>query len=157
MSPTQVSSTPRTGRVVAVCTSPGGIPKLPLAECAVGPDGLAGDAHDHEKHVKPERAVCVQDAEMLEQLRAEGYALTPGATGENLLLEGLGVGACSPGQRLHFAGGVVLELVAPRKPCYVLDAIDPRLKDVIVGRCGYMARVITGGVIRPREEVHLDT
>jgi MOSC domain-containing protein YiiM len=157
MSDPQVTAATRTGTVVAVCISSGGIPKRPVSECAVGPNGLAGDAHDHEKHAKPERAVCVQDAEVLEQLRTEGYALVPGATGENLLLEGFRVGECSPGQRLRFSGGVVLELVAPRKPCYVLDAIDPQLKDDIAGRCGWMARVITGGVVRPREEVHLDT
>lgn len=157
MSNPQVAGGIRTGRVVAVCISDGGIPKHPLAECAVGPDGLAGDAHDHEKHVKPERAVCLQDAEVLEQLRAEGYALEPGATGENLLLEGFRVGACSPGQRLRFSGGVVLELVAPRKPCYVLDAIDPRLKDDIADRCGFMARVITGGGIRPGDTVSVES
>ena len=31
----------------------------------------------------------------------------------------------------------------------LLDAIDARLKDVIVGRCGYMASVVSGGEIRP--------
>jgi MOSC domain-containing protein YiiM len=40
-------------------------------------------------------------------------------------------------------------LEQPRKPCYVLDAIDTRLKDVIVGRCGYMASILQEGTIRP--------
>jgi hypothetical protein len=38
-------------------------------------------------------------------------------------------------------GDVLLKLEQPRKPCYVLDAIDPRLKDAIVGRCGFMAQL----------------
>lgn len=156
MTDSQVNAPTRTGTVVAVCTSPGGIPKRPLDECNIGPDGLAGDAHDHIKHVKPERAVCLQDIEVLDQLRAEGYALEPGDTGENLVLSGMRVGDCAPGDRLCFSSGVVLELVAPRKPCFVLDAIDPRLKEDIAGRCGFMARVIAGGTVRPGDAVRLE-
>lgn len=156
MTESQVTSATRTGTVVAVCISNGGIPKMPLTECEIGPDGLAGDAHNHMKHIKPERAVSLQDIEILEQLRTEGYALDPGAAGENLTLSGVRVNGCAAGDRLRFSGGVVLELVAPRKPCYVLDAIDPRLKDDLVGRCGYMARVVTGGTIRPGETVSVE-
>ena len=32
-----------------------------------------------------------------------------------------------------------------RKPCYVLDSIDPNLKEDIVGRCGMYAKVIQAG------------
>jgi MOSC domain-containing protein YiiM len=52
-----------------------------------------------------------------------------------------------PGTLLEI-GDVLLRLEEPRKPCYVLDAISPCLKDVIVGRCGYMASVLEGGMIR---------
>lgn len=145
----------RKGTVVAVCISPGGIPKLPQPACEVGPDGLLGDGHDHEKHIKPERAVSLQDAEALARLRAEGYAVEAGSTGENVVLSGFDVGSLSPGTRLRFSGGVVVELTAPREPCFVLDAIDRRLKKDIVGRCGYMARVITGGTLRPGDQVVL--
>ena len=40
-----------------------------------------------------------------------------------------------------------------RKPCYVLDAIDPRLKDVIVGRCGFYAKVLKTGRLRAGESI----
>jgi len=46
-----------------------------------------------------------------------------------------------------FSGGVVLEISKVRKPCYVLDAINPKLKEDIVGRCGMYAKVIEESII----------
>jgi MOSC domain-containing protein YiiM len=44
-------------------------------------------------------------------------------------------------------------LVEPRKPCFVLDAVDPTLKDAVVGRCGFLARVVQTGTIEPGQQV----
>lgn len=85
---------------------------------------------------------------MLQRLVQEGFALEPGTIGENLTVEGLHVQELPPGTLLEI-GNVVMRLEEHRKPCYVLDVIDPRLKDLIVGRCGFMASVVRGGVIRP--------
>jgi MOSC domain-containing protein YiiM len=137
----------RIGRLVAVCTSAGGIPKRPLAEVSVNVTGLVGDAHAHAKHNRADRAVSLFDLEVLRQLVAEGFPLEPGTAGENLTVAGLNVQSLPPGTILEI-GDVVLRLEAPRKPCYVLDAIDPRLKETIVGRCGYMASVLRGGTLR---------
>ncbi len=134
--------------VLAVNTSPGGIPKRPQEAALVSIDGLQGDGHNHAKHVRPDRALSVWDHENLQQLIAEGFQLVPGAAGENLTVSGLNVQQLLPGTLLRI-GDVVLKLEQPRKPCYVLDAIDPRLKEVIVGRCGYMASVLRVGVVRP--------
>lgn len=87
MSPTREN--PTTGVVVAVCISPGGVPKRPVEHAAVMPDGLVGDGHDHEKHCRPDRAVSVQDLELIEQLAAEGYSVGPGTIGENVTVRGL--------------------------------------------------------------------
>jgi MOSC domain-containing protein YiiM len=92
--------------------------------------------------------VSLFDIEILTQLQKEGFPLYPGAIGENLTVTGLGVQRLPPGTILEI-GQVLLRLEEPRKPCYVLDAIHPCLKDVIVGRCGYMASVVRGGVIEP--------
>jgi MOSC domain-containing protein YiiM len=46
---------------------------------------------------------------------------------------------------LHFSGGVVIELTEARKPCFVLDPLGVTLKKDIVGRCGYLAKVLTEG------------
>ena len=136
-------------QVLGVSISPGGIPKLPQASAQVLKTGLAGDGRNHAKHIRPDRAVSLWDYEILEQLVAEGFpSLVPGAAGENITVTRLNVQALPVGALLRI-GPVVLKLEQPRKPCYVLDAIDPRLKDAIVGRCGYLASVVEGGTIRP--------
>lgn len=107
--------------------------------------GLVGDGHEHEKHVRPHRAVLIQDVEKLEELVREGYAVAPGILGENLTVRGLDVQRLSPGTRLRFEDGPLIELSEPRRPCYVLDQIDPRLQTAVAGRCGFLACVIEPG------------
>jgi MOSC domain-containing protein YiiM len=139
--------------VVSVNISPGGIPKEPIQVGPVSADGIAGDGHNHEKHITPIQAICLIDAEDLDDLRAEGYDVGPGALGENLTVRDLDVDALAPGDRLRLSGGVELEYTKPRKPCYVLDAISPQLKEVVKGRCGGYAKVINPGDIRPGETI----
>jgi MOSC domain-containing protein YiiM len=134
--------------VLAVSISAGGIPKRPLERGRVTTSGVAGDGRNHAKHIRPDRAISLWDVEILQQLVAEGFPLEPGAAGENLTVAGLNVQPMAPGTRLRI-GDVLLKLEQPRKPCYVLDAIDPRLKDTMAGRCGYMASVLREGTIRP--------
>ena len=67
----------------------------------------------------------------------------------------LSVQSLPVGTLLEFEGGVVLELTKERKPCYVLDAIDPRLKDAIINRCGFYARVVQEGIIRTGETIEV--
>jgi len=135
-------------QIVAVCISAGGIPKVAVATAMLGEGGFAGDGHAHDKHNRPDRAVSLLDAELLEQFMREGFAVCPGAMGENLTVSGLDVQSLEPGSILVI-GDAVLRLEQPRKPCYVLDAIDPRLKDAAVGRCGYMASVLSRGIVTP--------
>jgi len=137
--------------VVSVNVSPGGIPKRAVPMARVSFAGLEGDGHAHEKHNSPLQAVSIIDVEDLDDLRAEGFEVFPGATGENLTVRGLSVDSLAIGSRLRFSGGVEVTLTKRRKPCFVLDAIDPRLKEVIVGRCGWLAKVIREGEVRAGE------
>lgn len=143
-----------TPRVIAVCRSAGGVPKLPMDEAQVVVDGIVGDLHAHAKHNRPDRALSLLDLEVLEELVAEGFALAPGVAGENLTLAGLHVQKLAPGTLLAI-GDVVVRLEQPRKPCYVLDAIHPQLKEATVGRCGFMASVVRGGTIRPGMDIQV--
>jgi MOSC domain-containing protein YiiM len=141
--------------VLSVNVSPGGIPKRPTAGLPVTVDGFEGDGHDHEKHITPMQAVCIIDVEDLDDLREEGFEVGPGATGENLTVHGLEVDDLDVGDRLTLSGGVCLELTKKRKPCYVLDAIDPTLKTAIVDRCGFYAKVLTEGRVTPGETIRV--
>ncbi len=142
-------------RVISVNRSSGGIPKRPIERGQVTEAGLLGDAHDHEKHRTPLQAISVIDMEDLEDLEAEGFDVFPGATGENLTVRGLSVDELAVGDRLELSGGTLLELSKRRQPCYVLDAIDPRLKTAIRNRCGFYARVIRGGAVAAGETVRV--
>jgi MOSC domain-containing protein YiiM len=141
--------------IISVNISPGGIPKLPIDSGQVTMTGIAGDAHDHEKHNTPLQALCLIDAEDLDDLRREGFPVLPGTVGENLTITGLDVDRLGAGVRLRCSGGVEMELTKRRKPCYVLDAISPELKQAIVDRCGMYARVVREGVIQPGETIEL--
>jgi len=139
--------------VLSINVSSGGIPKLPVETCMVTFDGLAGDGRNHEKHITPKRAVSLIDREILDQLKDDGYEVGPGLVGENLTIENLNVQSLDPNDRLTFSGGVVIELVEGRRPCYVLDPLGEQLKEDIVGRCGYLARVIVEGMISKGESI----
>lgn len=145
-----------TATVLSVNVSRGGIPKTPVPAARVGTAGLEGDAHDHAKHDTPLQAMCLIDVEDLEDLAAEGFDVVAGSTGENVTVRGLDLDAREVGDRLRFSGGVEVELTKRRKPCYVLDAIDPRLKEVVVGRLGYYARVLVEGDLAPGETIEVE-
>jgi MOSC domain-containing protein YiiM len=136
------------GQILAVCISHGGVPKWPIETALVTANGIEGDQHAHAKHVRPDRALSLFDVELLRELVAEGFPLEPGTAGENLTISGLNLQQRTPGTVLQ-AGDVLIRLELPRKPCYVLDKIDPRLQEAIVGRCGFMASVLRGGTLQP--------
>lgn len=141
--------------VVSVNISPGGIPKAPISACNVALDGLRGDGHNHAKHRTPLSAVSIIDIEDLDDLRREGFVVFPGATGENLTVRNLHVDALAVGDRLVFEGGVEIEITKHRQPCYVLDAISPDLKRVIIGRCGVLAKVMREGMVCVGESIEV--
>ena len=142
-------------RLVSINISSGGIPKAPVASVFVSFAGLTGDAHNHEKHRTPLQAVCLQDIERLRDLAAEGFSLLPGTMGENFTVENLFVNQFSVGTVLEFEQGLVLEVTKIRKPCYVLDSIDSKLQESILGRCGMYAKVLKEGFVSVGESLRV--
>ena len=141
--------------VVSINISRGGIPKSPVPAAEVTFNGLEDDGHHHAKHYDLKQAMSLQDVEELALLRSQGYRLNCGTTGENLDVRFLNVNQLPLGTILNFSGGVQLELSKVRHPCYVLDSIDPRLKNAIMGRCGMYARVLKEGAITAGEKIHV--
>jgi MOSC domain-containing protein YiiM len=148
------------GRIVAVCSGPGGIPKRPLERAAVGPLGIDGDGHRYERHGGAQRALCIlfeQDYADLERdgVRTDG----PGTFGENVLIAGLDRDALRPGDRLRLGRGadaVVIELHDVREPCRTLRSLDARFPALMLGRSGFVCRVVQPGVLAPGLEVALE-
>ena len=146
------------GRIVAVCLGAGGIPKHPVAEGLIGGLGLEGDRHRYVLHGGPDRALCLLSVELTRELERDDVPpAAPGGYGENLLTEGLDLTTLRPGDLLDVGDEVRLQLSDVREPCKVLQAIDPRFPDLMLGRSGWMARVLSGGRVRPGDEVRLRT
>ncbi len=103
-------------RVVSINRSPGGVPKLPVADVEIGTEGLAEDGHRYHKHGGPDKAVCLYALERIEALKAEGHPIGIGTTGENLTVAGLDWNAIVPGVRLT-VGAVELECTDWAHPC----------------------------------------
>ncbi len=143
--------------VVAVCISPGGVPKHPVESATLGVEGLEGDGHAHKKHCRPERALSIQDIELLEDLKGEGYPVGPGLIGENVTVRGLHVQKLAAGDRLCFEGGAVVELTQPRRPCFVLDAVHPELQEAVRDRCGFLARVVQTGRLHTGQRITVES
>ncbi len=142
------------GVVVAVCLGPGGIPKHPVAEAYVDALGLEGDRHRFHLHGGANRAVCLFSVADYASLAEDGVnAAPPGAYGENLLLDGLDFARLRPGDRLQVGAEVSLEVHDVREPCGTLKKVDRRFPNLMVGRSGWLCRVVQAGTVRPGDAV----
>ena len=141
--------------VISINISKGGVPKLPVEQVFINESGLDGDGHNHAKHYRPTQAVCIQDIERLNELVSLGYPLAPGTTGENLTVRNLHVNALPVGAQLEFSSGGILEISRVRPTCYVMDQINPKLKEDADGRHGMYAKVIREGVIKKGDNIQV--
>ncbi len=140
------------------------IRKQPLAgPVTVGPLGLAGDEqNDLSVHGGLSKAVYALPHQHLAwwsaQRQAAGVslfeeAIQPGQLGENLSLEGVDEQGVFVGDRLRFAGGVVLRVTEPRQPCGKFNAAmgyDQASREMVrSARCGfYLAVEVPGDLAR---------
>ena len=103
--------------VVGLHTSNGGVPKLPLDTLRVNFDGCDGDSqNDLKHHGGKDKAVCILQQEIIDELTEKGHPIGPGTTGENLLINGIQVGMLSVGTRL-IIGNCELEITQDAPPC----------------------------------------
>ncbi len=142
------------GTLVQVSTSAGGMPKLALPEAAVTLDGVADDWQKNRKyHGGRDRAVCLFGAEGYDRLRRDyGIDLSPGCLGENFTTAGVDLDALGPGVALA-VGPCRIQITAVRVPCRSLHQWDKRLMKAILGRSGWVCRVVTPGTVRPGDTV----
>jgi MOSC domain-containing protein YiiM len=158
-----------TGSIVQINVSPGGIPKRPIAEAEVTPEGIRGDSWAHPQiHGGVNQALLLITSEGIEELIAQGYPLHAGALGENLTIAGLDRREMRIGQRYR-TGNVLIELTKIRTPCSTLDVYGPSIKQAVYDRqvsagdvssplwglSGFYARVLRAGVVRPRDIIQL--
>lgn len=126
--------------------------RVPVGQAILVVDqGISGDL----KGGSDQRQLNVMVAEVLDQLRVEGFKASPGQLGEQLVVAGIDPAAMTTGTRVRIGGTAVIEVTLPRTGCDRFERIHGRPKTAVSGRLGVMARVIVGGEIRVGDEVEL--
>jgi MOSC domain-containing protein YiiM len=138
-----------TGTLIQLNISRGGMPKLPVSSARVTRDGVAGDRQKNRKyHGGPDRAVCLYSEELYDWLRGEGIDLPAGALGENFTTRGLDLDTLAVGDRIRVGEVCVIEITGVREPCRQLKKWGAALPKLIVGRSGWMAKVVREGEVK---------
>lgn len=138
--------------------------------------GVAGDAHcgatvKHRSRVARDpsqpnlRQLHLLHAELFDELRALGFAIAPGALGENVTTAGLDLLGLPRGARLHLGEAAVVEVTGLRNPCRQLDGFAPGLMAAtldrgaagrLVRKAGIMAVVVEGGDVAPGDAIRVE-
>jgi MOSC domain-containing protein YiiM len=114
------------GTVVQINISHGGVPKYPIPEANVRTLGIEGDHQAHpEYHGGPRQALLLISAEVIDELKEQGFPLFYGALGENVTTRGLDHKEFRVGQQFRIGSQVWIEITKIRQPCGQLDVYGP--------------------------------
>jgi molybdenum cofactor synthesis domain-containing protein len=130
------------GKITAICMSEkrGTAKKNVESASLIAAWGLEGDAHAGDWH----RQVSLISSEKIAEFNAKGADVSPGAFGENIIIEGLDPRALPVGTRLR-SGGALLEITQIGKECHSHCEIYHRMGDCIMPREGVFAKVLESG------------
>jgi MOSC domain-containing protein YiiM len=137
--------------------------------------GVAGDAHQgvtvkHRSRVRRDpsqpnlRQVHLIHAELHDELREAGFAVSAGVMGENVTTRGVDLLGLPTGTRLRLGADAVIEVTGLRNPCVQLDGLQPGLMKAVLDRdsegnlirkAGVMGIVIAGGEVHPGNPVRV--
>lgn len=138
--------------------------------------GVEGDAHlgetvKHRSRVARDptqpnlRQVHLIHSELHDELRAAGFALSPGEMGENVTTRGIDLLGLPTGTRLRLGDSAVVEITGLRNPCSQLDGLRQGLMAATLARdehgklirkAGVMGVVIVGGAVRAGDAIIAD-
>lgn len=137
--------------------------------------GVRGDAHcgervQHRSRVARDptqpnlRQVHLLQAELFDDLAAQGFVVAPGQLGENITTRGVDLLALPEGSELQLGPEARVRLTGLRNPCAQIDAFQPGLMAAVLSRtadgalvrkAGAMAIVLAGGTVRPHDAIGL--
>lgn len=139
--------------------------------------GVAGDAHQgvtvqHRSRVQRDpsqpnlRQAHLIHAELFDEIRVDGFDVSPGDLGENVTTRGIDLLALPTGTRLILGATAVLEVTGLRNPCARIDRFQRGLLARVlrpevdgggpVPRAGVMSIVLTGGIVRPGDAIRVE-
>jgi MOSC domain-containing protein YiiM len=112
---------------------------------AIAGEGLEGCAHANP----PRREVLFVSREHLDSVGVE-----PGATRENLTVDGTDVQQWPIGQRVR-VGDALFEITMVCDPCHRMDELRDGLRAELEGKRGMLARIVESGEIAVGDDVEL--
>jgi MOSC domain-containing protein YiiM len=138
--------------------------------------GVEGDAHfgatvQHRSRVRRDpsapnlRQVHLLQAELLDELTAQGFAVAPGVVGENVTTRGIDLLGLPTGSRLRLGDEALVEVTGLRNPCLQLDRYQRGLQRAVldrddagnlIRRAGVMAVVLADGTIRAGDPIAVE-
>lgn len=129
-----------------------GVPKQPIEAGNFEVNyGLQGDAHAGDWH----RQVSLLGIESINKMEKMGLTnIETGSFAENITTEGITLYELPVGTRLKL-GAVLMEVTQIGKECHSGCAIRQTVGDCIMPREGIFAKVITGGLIKPGQEIEV--
>ena len=164
------------GTVVAVSRgAKHGFAKVPmpgielLAGLGVDGDAHAGKTVQHLYRVRLDASapnlaqVHFLHVELFDEMAGKGFALAPGAMGENVLTQGLDLHAMPTGAIFRI-GDAIVEISGLRDPCKKIDTLGKGLAKLLFDKApdgsrrrkaGIMGIVIAGGPIRPGDTIRV--
>lgn len=140
------------GTIKGICVSnQRGTQKHEVTEADLRVDwGIVGDAHAGNWH----RQVSLLSYERIREFQEKGADITPGAFGENLIVEGYDFRTLPVGSRFEI-GEAELEITQIGKECHTHCEIYKTMGDCIMPREGVFAEVRKTGHIRVGDTVTL--
>ena len=151
-----------TGRITGLHISDGGVPKLPVQSLEIVSTNCIGDKqNDLKHHGGLDKAVCLFQQEIIDQLNSEGHPINAGSTGENILINGIPIGNIYPGVIIKFPS-VELIITQDAPPCKTIkdsfkdgyfNAISHKKKPHYTR---WYARVIKEGVVSVDDSVSVE-
>ncbi len=140
------------GKVMALCISEKrGTQKVNVEEGKfIENFGIENDAHAGNWH----RQVSLISYEQIEDFKARGGDVHPGAFGENLIVKGFDFKNMPVGT-VFKCNDVELEMTQIGKKCHHHCQIYEQVGDCIMPREGVFARVIKGGTIKVGDEMEV--
>ena len=164
--------------VAAVSRSPTHTMTKPNAESIrlVAGLGVDGDAHQGKTvkhrsrlerfgHLPNLRQVHLIHAELFDELRGTGFAVSAGQMGENVTTRGVDLLGLPAGARLHLGADAVVEVTGLRNPCRQLDKLQPGLMAAtlahdaegnLIRKAGIMGIVLTDGEVREGDPIRVE-
>ncbi|MSN25269.1 MAG: MOSC domain-containing protein [Geobacter sp.] len=112
--------------------------------------GIVGDGHAGEWH----RQVSLLATESIEKMRKLGLDVTAGDFAENITTSGIDLVSLPLGSRLQ-VGQALLEVTQIGKECHTRCAIYYQAGDCVMPKEGIFAKVISGGIVKPADQIQL--